>query len=154
MALRIAELGSTLLPKEPGTRMRAIQWVIAALNSVEPWIMRIVAERDNNAASEVAGDGMTASGQSDIWSDQHGRLAVLDAAIGDKQWLDGDIFTVGDLMMVSVLGNLRNTAAFANLPHLASYVARAEARPAHIKATEAQLSYYDEADKRMQSQGQ
>lgn len=155
MALRIAELGSSLLPKDPGARMRAIQWVIAALNSVEPWIMRIVAERDPDATSEasgeLAGDGMTASGQSDIWSDLHQRLAALDAAIGDRQWLDGDIFTVGDLMMVSVLGNLRNTAAFASLPHLASYVARAEARPAHVKAMAAQLAYYDEADKLMQS---
>ncbi len=149
IALRIAELGGRLLPTDTAARMQAIQWVVASLNSLEPWIMRAAVER---AAAEAApndgrGDGMTATGQTEVMKDLHNRLSDLEAAIGDKQWLDGDVFTVGDLMMVSVLGNLRNTDALQDLPRLSAYVARGEARPAHVKAMADQFKQYDEADR-------
>jgi glutathione S-transferase len=145
IVLRIAELGGTLLPSAAPARMRAIQWVIAALNSVEPWIMRAVAERAA-VGNDTPADGMSATGQSKVMDDLHARLRDLDAALGDKQWLDGDVFTAGDLMMISVLGNLRNTGALASLPKLAAFVARGEARPAHVKAMADQLALYGQAD--------
>jgi len=77
-----------------------------------------------------------------VEADLHGRLADLAAALGDKKWLDGDTFTVGDLMMVSVLGQLRNTDMLARHPNLADYVARGEARPAHRKAMADHLAVY------------
>lgn len=61
---------------------------------------------------------------------------------------------MGDLMMVSVLGNLRNTQALASLPRLTGYVARAEERPAHVKAMAAQLMFYEAADRAMQQMQQ
>ena len=157
MALRIAELGGTLLPTNTVARMQAIQWLIASLNSVEPWIMRAAVEQaaaESNAdamasdgqESDKRGDGMTATGQSQVKEDLHRRLSDLDAALGDKQWLDGDTFTVGDLMMISVIGNLRNTDALERLSNLAAYVARGEARPAHVKAMADQLALYGRPD--------
>ena len=104
IALRIAEQGGQLLPEDPAARIRATQWMIAALNSVEPWVMQLAvvdifeADRDWSAQRRPK-----------VLEDIHGRLADLSAALGDRMWLDGDRFTVGDLMMVSVLGGLRNT---------------------------------------------
>ena len=70
------------------------------------------------------------------------RLHDLAAALGDRTWLDGDDFTAGDLMMVAVLGGLRNTDVLDAWPTLADYVARGEARPAHRKAMADHLAVY------------
>ena len=139
IAIRIAEQGSGLLPADPAGRIRAIQWVIAALNSVEPWVMQLAvvdlfeADRDWSKARRPK-----------VVEDLKGRLADLAAALGDKTWLDGETFTVGDLMMVSVLGGLRNTDMLADFPNLAAYVARGEARPAHVKAMADHLAVYSD----------
>lgn len=139
IAIRIAEQGPGLLPADAAARIRAIQWVIAALNSIEPWVMQLAvvdlfeADRDWSRARRPK-----------VVEDLKGRLADLAAALGDKTWLDGDIFTVGDLMMVSVLGGLRNTDMLADYPNLAEYVARGEARPAHVKAMADHLAVYED----------
>jgi glutathione S-transferase len=79
-----------------------------------------------------------------VLGDLRARLGDLEAALGDKPWLDGDAFTAGDLMMVSVLGGLRGTDALDPLPRLAAYVARGEARPAHVKAMADHLAVFDQ----------
>ncbi|MDH7973505.1 glutathione S-transferase family protein [Sphingomonas sp. AR_OL41] len=137
IALRIAEQGKGLLPDDPAARIRAVQWLIAALNSVEPWVMQV-------AVVDVfeADRPWSAARRPKVIEDLHGRLGDLASALGDKTWLDGDDFTVGDLMMVSVLGGLRNTDLLAGYPNLASYVARGEARPAHVKAMADHLAVY------------
>ena len=137
IVLRIAERAGRLVPTEPAARIRAIQWLTCALNSVEPWVMALTvndvfeADRDWSKArhAKVAGD-------------LHARLADLEAALGDRVWLDGDSFTVGDLMMISVLGGLRGTGQLDGFPRLADYVARGEARPAHRQAMADQLALY------------
>ena len=121
IVLRIAERAGKLLPADPGARMRAIQWTIAALNSV--------------------GSAMR---HGKVVADLCGRLGDLEAALGGKTWLDGADFTVGDLMMVSVLGGLRETDMLDRFPGLAAYVARGEARPAHAKAMADQLALYED----------
>ena len=138
MVLRIAERGGKLIPADPGPRMKALQWVAASLNSVEPFVMAIAindvfeADREWSAArhDKVAGD-------------LRQRLADLEAALGEGQWLEGDAFTVGDLMMVSVLGGLRGTDALDGFPKLAAYVRRGEDRPAHRKAMADHLSTFE-----------
>jgi len=140
IALRIAEQGKGLLPDDPAARIRAIQWLIAALNSVEPWVMQ-VAVVDLFEADKP----WSAARRPKVIEDLHGRLNDLGAALGDRNWLDGDEFTVGDLMMVSVLGGLRNTDILAGYPNLAAYVARGEDRPAHRKAMADHLAVYREA---------
>jgi glutathione S-transferase len=81
-----------------------------------------------------------------VIADLEGRLADLEVALGDKTWLNGPTFTVGDLMMISVLGGLRGTDILQAYPKLAAYVARGEARPAHVKAMGDQLALYGAAD--------
>jgi len=140
IALRIAGQGSGLLPDDPAAKIRAIQWLIAALNSIEPWVMQI-------AVVEIfeADKPWSAARRPKVIEDLNGRLADLAGALGDRNWLDGEEFTVGDLMMVSVLGGLRNTDILAGYPNLADYVARGEARPAHRKAMADHLAVYRDA---------
>jgi glutathione S-transferase len=138
IVLRIAERASKLIPADPAARMRALQWVAAALNSVEPFVMALAvndifeADRQWTKARHVK-----------VVDDLKTRLGDLEAALGDKDWLDGAEFTVGDLMMISVLGALRSTAALADLPRLAAYVARGEGRPAHMKAMADHMATFD-----------
>lgn len=129
IVLRIAERAGKLIPMDPAARMNALQWVAAALNSVEPYVMALAindifeADREWSKARHVK-----------VVADLKTRLGDLEAALGANVWLDGNEFTVGDLMMISVLGGLRRTAALADFPRLAAYIARGEDRPAHRKA--------------------
>lgn len=129
IVLHIAERAGKLVPTDPAARIRAVQWLTCALNSVEPFVMAIAVNDIFEADRE-----WSRARHAKVIEDLNGRLADLEAALGDKTWLDGEVFTVGDLMMVSVLGGLRGTPALDGFPALASYVARGEARPAHRKA--------------------
>ena len=139
IVLRIAERAGKLIPDDPAARSRAIQWLASALNSVEPWVMALaindVFEADREWSKARHGK---------VVEDLHGRLHDLEAALGDKTWIDGDMFTVGDLMLIAVLGGLRGTGQLDHFPRLAAYVARGEARPAHRKAMADQLALYAE----------
>lgn len=137
IVLHIAERAGKLIPADPAARIRAIQWVAAALNSVEPFVMALAvndvfeADYDWSKARHVK-----------VAADLKTRLTDLEAALGDRIWIDGDGFTVGDLMLVSVLGGLRGTDALDDFPRLAAYVARGEARPAHVKAMADHMAVY------------
>lgn len=139
IVLRIAEQGTGLLPDDPAARIRAIQWLIAALNSIEPWVMQLAVVDVFEADRE-----WSKARRPKVVEDLRGRLADLAAVFSDKEWLDGGAFTVGDLMMVSVLGGLRNTSVLADYPDLAAYVARGEARPAHVKAMADHMAVYQD----------
>ena len=134
----IAERAGKLIPADPAARMRALQWLAASLNSVEPFVMALAindvfeADRDWSKARHVK-----------VVDDLVARLSDLEAALAERQWLDGDEFTVGDLMMISVLGGLRGTDVLAGLPTLAAYVARGEGRTAHRKAMADHLATFD-----------
>ena len=138
IVLHIAERAGRLFPADPADRIRTMQWLICALNSVEPFVMALAindvfeADRDWSKARHAK-----------VVEDLHGRLADLEAALGDKVWLCGE-FTVADLMMVSVLGGLRGTGELDAFPRLAAYIARGEGRPAHRKAMADHLAVFDE----------
>ena len=125
IVLHIATLAPGLLPDDAAGRARATQWAIAALNSIEPFVQQLVvvdvfeADRDWSKARRPK-----------VIDDLKGRLTDLAAALGEKDWLDGDGFTAGDLMMIAVLRALRGTGILDDFPNLAAYVARGEARPA------------------------
>jgi glutathione S-transferase len=129
IVLRIAERAGKLIPAEAAQRMRALQWLTAALNSVEPCVMALAtndifeADREWSKARHIK-----------VVDDLKTRLGDLEAALGNNVWLDGPEFTIGDLMMISVLGGLRGNAVLAGFPRLAAYIARGECRPAHRKA--------------------
>lgn len=129
IVLRIAERAGKLIPADPAGRMQALQWLAAALNSVEPAVMALTINdvfEANRAWSEAR--------HAKVVEDLNARLLDLERALSDRTWLVGDAFTIGDLMMISVLGGLRGTGALDAFPRLAAYVARGETRPAHRKA--------------------
>ena len=138
IVIHIAERAGRLIPADPAARIRALQWVAAALNSVEPFVMAL-------AVNDVfeADCSWSAARHAKVVGDLKTRLGDLDAALGDRAWLDGEVFTVGDLMMISVLGGLRGTGELTDLPRLAAYVARGEDRPAHRKAMADHMAVFD-----------
>ncbi len=138
IVLHIAERACKLIPVDPAARMRALQWVAAALNSVEPFVMALVVNDIFEADRE-----WSKARHANVAMDVKTRLGDLEAALGDKSWLDGDMFTVGDLMMISVLGGLRGMPALGDFPRLTAYVTRGESRPAHIKAMADHLATFD-----------
>lgn len=140
IVLQICETAGVLIPDEPAARIAAIQWLIAALNSIEPYVMAL-------AINDVfeADQPWSATRHPKIVDDLSVRLHDLADALADRECLDGAAFTVGDLMMVSVLGGLRGTGVLDGFPTLAAYVARGEARPAHRKAMADHLAVYADA---------
>lgn len=132
----VGEQDERLLPRDRPGRYRAIQWTYAALNSVEPALLTLILIDLFYAEEEWA--KLRRPSAQDV-----ARLKLKRVAdwLGDKQWLEGR-FTIGDLMMVSVLRGLRHTSLVAELPNLAAYVARGEARPAFQRALADQLAVF------------
>ena len=134
IVFHIAEHHAGLFPDDANARARAITWMFAALNTVEPPILELVTARI------LEGDKPWAEERLPLVKDRiRDRLVQLSARLGDADWLDGT-FTAGDLMMVSVLLRLRSSGILDAYPNLAAYVARGEARPAYKRAFEAQLA--------------
>ncbi len=134
IVLHIAERHSGLLPDDPTARARAVAWIFAALNTVEPPIL----ERAN--ARLLEGDRPWSQERLPLVEDRvRTRLSQLSARLGDADWLDG-AFSTGDLLMVSVLLRLRAPGLLDGFPRLVAYVARGEARAAYKRAFAAQLA--------------
>jgi len=136
IVFHIAAHHAGLLPEDGNARARAITWMFAAVNTVEPPILDLVTakilERDKPWHAE----------RLPLVEDRiRGRLKQLSARLGDADWLDGT-FTAGDLMMVSVLLRLKLSGILNEYPNLAAYVARGESRPAYQRAFAAQLAVY------------
>lgn len=132
----VAQRHAGLLPDDTNARARAITWMFASLNTMEPPILEFqnarLLERDQP------------------WYEQRlplvkdrvrERLGVLSGRLGDADWLDG-AFSAGDLMMVEVLLRLKASGMLDEYPNLAAYVARGEARPAYRRAFDAQLAVF------------
>ncbi|MDZ4870438.1 MAG: glutathione S-transferase family protein [Alphaproteobacteria bacterium] len=138
IVLYIAERSETLLPKEPRARARATQWVISALNSIEPFVMNVALIELFYANEEWGKQRLPGATEF-----MNKRTSALSKALGDKPFLDGDRFSVGDLMMSTVLRILPQITE--NDKRLADYVARCTARPAFKRALDAQLGDFREA---------
>ena len=137
--LRIAETQDGLLPKDEAGRSRAIMWMFAAVNIVEPPIV----DRTMVFLFEREEPGFEARLKA-VEALCRRRLDQLSAWLGEKDWLE-DGFTVGDLMMISVLQRLGSSGMVEAFPNLAAYVARSEARPAYQRAFAAQLAAFEAA---------
>jgi glutathione S-transferase len=140
IVLHIGERSAALLPEEPGARARATQWLIAALNSIEPFMMN-VAVIDLFYANEEWAKLRRPGAEAFVRQ----RLRALSEALGDKAYLDGDRFTAGDLMMTTVLRILSHTDIVTSDPRLAAYVERCTARPAFQRALDSQLGDFRQA---------
>src|SRR5258708_4596440 len=136
IVFHIAERHAGLLPDDANARARAITWMFAALNTVEPPIL------DREIARLLEGDQTWYEERLPLVEDRvRDRLGQLSGRLGDADWLDG-AFSAGDLMMVSVLLRLKSSGILDESPNLAVYVARGEARPAYKRAFDAQLAVY------------
>jgi glutathione S-transferase len=134
IVLHVAERHAGLLPHHANARARAITWMFAALNTVEPPILELstvmLFERDKPWYEERL--PLVQERVRDCFEQ-------LAARLGDAEWLDGP-FSAGDLMMVSVLLRSRSSGLLDEYPNLAAYVARGEARQAYRRAFAAQLA--------------
>jgi glutathione S-transferase len=135
IVLHVGERSETLLPKDPGARARATQWLIAALNSIEPFIMDVARIDIFYADQEWA---KLRRPSAVAFAER--RLAGLSKALGDKPYLDGERFTAGDLMMTTVLRILKHTDIVTSDKCLAAYLDRCTARPAFKRAFNAQIA--------------
>jgi glutathione S-transferase len=134
IVFHLAETHDGLLPQDHDARARAITWMFAALNTVEPPILELAAARIQE------GDRPWTEQRLPLVKDRiRARLDRLSACLGAAVWLDG-AFSAGDLMMVSVLLRLRMSGILDEYENLSAYVARGEARPAYIRAFAAQLA--------------
>jgi glutathione S-transferase len=136
--LHLGELSETLLPADPRDRSETLEWLFAALNSVEmaslPWsLLKFGGDKGDTPISKQF-DGFL-----------KGRLKHLEAALAGREWLS-EQFSVADILMVDVLRLVDRFDGLAE--HLAcrDYVARATARPAFLKAHADQLAHFAAAD--------
>ena len=134
IVFHIAQRYPGLLPEEPNARARAITWMFAALNTVEPPILELGIAKILEGDKPWAGERLPL-----VEGRVRDRLRQLAVRLGNADWLDG-AFSAGDLMMVSVLLRVRPSGILSEYPNLAAYVARGEARPAYRRAFEAQLA--------------
>ena len=137
IVFHIAERHAGLLPKDANARARAIAWMFAALNTVEPPILDLtvvkIVERDKpwyEPRLKLVEDRIC------------GRLTELSNYLGDADWLDG-AFSAGDLLMVTVMRRLKGSGLLEEFPNLAAYIARGEARPAFERAFADQLAVFN-----------
>jgi glutathione S-transferase len=130
--LHIAERHPGLLPQDANARARAISWMFAAVNTVEPPILEL------SSARMLEGDKPWSAERLPLVVERvHVRLKQLSACLGDAEWLDG-AFSVADVMMVHVIQRLKPSGIVNAYVNLAAYIARAEARPAFQRAFAAQ----------------
>ena len=136
IVFHIAEHQGGLLPKDGIARARAVMWMFAALNTVEPPIF------DRSLATILE--------RKEPWYEQRlrsledgirKRLGSLSAQLGDTEWLDG-AFSAGDLLMVTVLLRLKGSGILEEYPNLFAYLGRGEARPAYRRAFDAQRAVF------------
>jgi glutathione S-transferase len=140
IVLHIAERSPALMPCEPQARARATAWVFAALNSIEPMINELGTIDLFHADAEWA-----RLRRPELEAKIRNRLGQLADRLAGRDYLE-DGFTAGDLMMTTVLRNLRHTDLVAADPVLAPYQARCEARPAFSRALEAQLATFRQSE--------
>jgi glutathione S-transferase len=135
IVLHIGERSETLLPTDPLARARATQWLIAALNSIEPFVLNVAVIDlfySNEEWAKLRRPGAVEFAQK--------RLTALSKRLGDGPYLDGARFTAGDLMMTTVLRILNHTDIVTSDARLAAYIDRCTARPAFQRAFDAQVA--------------
>ncbi|MGX5720345.1 glutathione S-transferase family protein [Shinella zoogloeoides] len=139
IVFHIAERHAGLLPRDAKARARAITWIFAALNTMEPPIVEL-----ETAVREERGKTWHAEHRAVLEGRVRTRLGQLSAHLGAAEWLEG-AFSAGDLLMVSVLMRLAWSDILDDYPNLAAFLARGQARPAYRRAFEAQRAVFTAA---------
>lgn len=133
IVLHVAESSEILMPRDAYGRARTMAWIFAALNSVEPSL-----EYFADIEFFSSGDSWTGAQRDAAVDDVHRKLAALEHWLGTKDYLENQ-FTAGDLLMTTVLRNLRTSEILSKYTAVAAYRKRCEARPAFKKAMEDHL---------------
>jgi len=136
--IHLAEKSEALAPKDPAGRARVTTWVIAGLNSVEPFAQNL-ATLDSFHTGQPWVEGYRPV----AWAALEKRLTSLSNWLGDKDWLEGR-FTAADIIMVTVLRELAACGILKAFPTIDAYRARGEARPAFRKAMADQMQTFAE----------
>lgn len=139
IVLHVGARSEALMPADAAGRARATTWVFAAINSIEPVVQQL-GEIDLFGA----GQEWAKARRPEVEKRVKRRLADLAAWLGERDYLEGR-FTVGDLMMTTVLRMLRNTSLVAQEPRLAGYLQRCEGRPAFQRALRDQMAVFEAA---------
>ena len=141
IVLHIAGKSEALAPRDEVEQARVASCVIAALNSIEPYVQNVV-----SLDLFYAGKAWAAARRPQANAELHGRLEKLSAWLGPKDYLL-DRFTAGDLIVATVLRDLpRECDALSPFPTLNAYRQRCEARPAFRRALEAQLQVFRDSE--------
>ncbi len=135
--LHLAEKGEALLPSEPKARARAISWLFAAMNTIEPLMFEV-----SNVNIFARGEDWAVLRKPSLYEFLGKRLEKLSEALGDKDWLEGE-FTIGDLAMASVLRVGEHAQPMKAQPSLVAYLDRAKARPAFQRAIADQIKSFE-----------
>lgn len=144
IVFHLAQRHAGLLPTDANARARAITWMFAALNTVEPPIVEL------EQFPYAEGDEPWYNERLPLLENRvRVRLGELSNRLGDADWLDGT-FSAGDLMMVMVLRRLDGSGLLEEYANLAAYVARGEARPAYKRAFAGQLAVFTSKGARTQ----
>jgi glutathione S-transferase len=138
IVLHIGETSEGLMPEDREGHARAKVWLLAALNSVEPVVQQL-----GEIDAFHAGEEWAQARRPAVVERVRKRLGELAQALGDRDYLEGE-FTVGDLMMASVLRIIDDTGLVADEPRLKAYLARCEARPAFQRALAAHMADFRE----------
>jgi len=127
------------MPQNPRGRAEVVEWVIAALNSVDlpsqPWaLFRFMGYPGESPEAKFVDDFLKA------------RLERMEAVLAEREWLVAGRFTVADLLMADVLRQVNRFDGLTEYPACHAYVARATARPAFLKAYDDQMAHFAAAD--------
>jgi glutathione S-transferase len=133
--LHLARMSEKLMPRDPPGEAEAIQWTIAALNSIEMatvpwWFLRISGDKDNKLTGWVGK-----------------RLEHMERVLGEQEWLAGGRFTVADLLMADVL-RIPDVRAVGNRPATEAYVTRVTGRSTFRTAHADQMAHFEAADRK------
>ena len=127
------------MPHDAADRARVIAWMYSALNSIEPYVLNVVTIDLFNADQDWAKTRRPAE-----LAKVQSRFAALDERLGKQDYLEAGRFTVADILMVTVLRNLRHCDLVAQYPALDAYMKRCEARPAFKRALDAQMADFED----------
>jgi glutathione S-transferase len=139
IVLHIAEKHGVLLPSEPAAHARAKSWLVAALNSIDPHVMKLE-EIDHFAAQE----DWAKQRRPHVVRQLTDRLHDVAAQLTRRDFLAGE-FSIADIMMIAVLRGLRHTSIVSEIPFLREYRERCESRPAFQRALAAQRAPFARA---------
>lgn len=136
--LHLGEQSAKLMPTDAKGRSEVIQWVFAALNSVEMAAMPDMIFR-------FSGDTAETPAKKAFDSFLQKRLQHMESVLADREWLAGE-FSIADIAMSDVLRLVDRFDGLANYPACRAYVQRATARPAFKKAYADQMAHFAAAD--------